>query len=468
VSPAAAVVVAALSFHLDTGEYSNAVYHVLCLAQHAACTREKYDRLWKDELRWSAEDQEQLDRWRSIVRAAETREPAPPNAPLLGNYPSFYPSLRQRTAILSAALDAGSSNAFQRRAARLVSPDDARALAGVLRHFQTRLAPWWRGVGRSRISRIGAIDRQFSAPVRNLFSHVASFLGAGTLSDVYVHVVPSPDVANDEATGTLVGNHFFLELVPSGSGSAAADEAATMIAGVAIHELTHALYDSAPASTHLAVMRQFVASPERAAPAMYTLLNEAIATAVTAIATELARGKMPEEGGEYRHPFIPRLGQAATEPLKKQLAAGGTITKGFVDDYIRQARTILGDDADSLGFRFSATAFIASDPLRAAAASLRQLLAPTVTTDSRRNWERMDELNAAFLVTFDDIREFANRIPDLPALTKRRGFALLLRHSNKSYLLVVAGRDAAAASAVVEQLQPLHPVAKDGVVIIID
>src|SRR5688572_16637154 len=111
-SPAASLLVAALAFHADAGEYSNAVYNVLCLAQQVSCTREKYDQLWKDELRWSAEDETQLDRWRSIVRAGESREPAPPVAPLLANHPSFYPALRKRTEILAAALDAKSISAF--------------------------------------------------------------------------------------------------------------------------------------------------------------------------------------------------------------------------------------------------------------------------------------------------------------------------------------------------------------------
>ena len=241
-----------------------------------------------------------------------------------------------------------------------------------------------------------------------------------------------------------------------------------MVAGVAIHELTHALYDSAPAATHVAVMRQFVASPDLSAPSMYTLLNEAIATAVTGIALELARDKEPDEGGKYRHPYIPRLGKAATEPLKRALAAGRTITEGFVDDYVRDARAILGDDADSLGFTFSAVAVIASDALRPAAASFRQTIAPTAAADSRANWQRIEELNAAFLVTYDEVREFADRIPDLATLTTHRGFAFILPHNKKSHVLVLAGRDAAAVSEVIKQLQPAKPLPKNGVAIIID
>ena len=463
-SPSAVVFVAALTFHADTGEYANAVYNVICLAQQATCTREKYDRLWKDELKWSAEDQAQLDRWQSIVRAAQSREAAPPNAPLLGNYPSFFPALRKRTAILTAALDAKSVNAFETRVSRLVPREDALALVRALRHFQTRLAPWWRRVGRARVSGVRALDREFPPAVRNLFGRVASFVGADALTEAYVHVVPSPDVGNDDANGTVIGNHFFMELVPTGSGRAAASEATKMVAGVAVHELTHALYDAAPTATHLAVMRQFVASPDPGSVAMYTLLNEAIATAVTGIALDLARDGGPETGGDYRHPYIPRVGTAATAAIKRALSAGRTITDGFVDDYVRAARTILADDADSLGFRFSAMAVIASDALRPAAASFRAMIGPIGATDARANWQRIDELNAAFFLTYDEAREFAGRIPDFETLITHRGFAVMLPHNKKSHLLVLAGRDAAAVSEVIKRLQPSKPFSEAVVV----
>jgi hypothetical protein len=211
---------------------------------------------------------------------------------------------------------------------------------------------------------------------------------------------------------------------------------------------------------------------------MYTLLNEAIATAVTGIALDLAGDTETDEGRNYRHPYIPRVGTAATEPIKRALAAGRTITDGFVDDYVRAARTILGDDADSLGFRFSAMAVIASDALRPAAAAFRGIIAPTGGTDSRENWQRFEELNAAFLVTYEEAREsirlkpdstwFAGRIPDLPTLTTHRGFAVLVPHNKKSHVLVLAGRDAAAVSEVIKQLQPSKARAEAGVVVVVD
>jgi hypothetical protein len=466
---AASALVATLVFHADASEHANAVYNVLCLAQQVPCTRVKYDRLWKDELRWSAEDQIQLDRWQSILQSAERRSPEPPEAPLLANYLSFYPALRQRQSIASTSLEAKSASAFQRRMSQLVGADDARTLAGVLRHFQARLHPWWERVGRQRVRGLRAIDREFSPALRGLLRQVASFVHADAgVSDVYMHVVPSPDVGNDDASGTVMRNHFFMELVPTGSGDAARADAAQMVIGVAIHELTHALYDSAPVATHLALMRQFVEATDHGGPSMYAFLNEAIATAVTGIALNLANDDGSDEAVGYRHPYIPRMGRAASEPLRNALAASKTMTDGFVADYMRTARDELRMDADSLSFRFSAAAVIASDSTRSAVASFRKTVSPTYGTDSRMSWQRIGELSAAFLVTYDEIREFADRIGDVDALMKHRGFAFMLPHKTRSRILVLAGRDAAAVSDVINQLQPSKAIPDNGLVVTID
>ena len=90
------------------------------------------------------------------------------------------------------------------------------------------------------------------------------------------------------------------------------------------------------------------------------------------------------------------------------------------------------------------------------------------TTDSKANWERIDELNAAFLLTYDEVREFADRIPDLPALMTHRGFAVMIPHNKKSHVLVLARRDPAAVSEVIKQLQPSKPLPQDGAAIVVD
>jgi hypothetical protein len=464
---AASLLVATLAVHADATEFANAVYNVACLAQQVSCTEAKYDNLWKNELQWMPEDQIQLDRWRSIVRATETRAPAPPDSTLLANYQSFYPALRERQSIIAAALEAQSARAFEARVSRMVDPADAVALAAVLRHFQMRLHPWWKRVGRKRVAGLRAVERQFTPAVRDLLRQVASFVQADSrITKVHMHVVPTPDDGDDNANGTVVRNHFFMELVPSDVGNAAQDRAAKMVAGVAIHELTHALYDSAPLAMHEAVMRQFVMASDPGGPSMYAFLNEAIATAVTELAMSLSNEREPDD--EYRHPYIPRLGRAAAAPLKTALTAGRTMADGFVDDYIRAARGELGEEADSLAFRFAAVAIVASDSMRPAVTAFREAVTPSYGADSRSSWERFGELSAALLLDYDEVRELADRIPDLASLVKRRGFAFLMPYKTRSSVLVIAGRDAAAAADVIEQLQPSGPLPEPGVVVTVD
>jgi hypothetical protein len=151
------------------------------------------------------------------------------------------------------------------------------------------------------VSGLRAINHEFSPAIHGLLRQVASFVRADAgITNVYMHVVPSPDVGNDNASGTVIRNHFFMELVPPGPADADRDRAAKMVVSVAVHELTHALYDSAPPATHLALMRQFVAVSDRSGPSMYAFLNEAIATAVQGMAVALAQ----DDEGEYRHPYI--------------------------------------------------------------------------------------------------------------------------------------------------------------------
>ena len=107
-----------------------------------------------------------------------------------------------------------------------------------------------------------------------------------------MHVVPKPGrSAMTMRQGTVMRNHFFMEFVPPPGPDDAAKRIVRgkMVVGVAVHELVHALYDSAPVGMHLSVMRQFVAASDPGAASMYAFVNEAIATAVAAMVSDLAR-----------------------------------------------------------------------------------------------------------------------------------------------------------------------------------
>jgi hypothetical protein len=355
---AAALFAAPLVFHTDASEFANVVYNVACLTQQISCTSEKYERFWKDELHWTVADQRELGKWKEIVRDAERRAlPAAP-APLLPNYLSYYPGLRQRQAIIAAALDAGSPRAFGARAGRLVPAADARALAAVLSHFQQRLHPWWQRTGRARVAAVRDVERALTPARRDLARRTAAFVHAAPeFTTAFMHVVPSPDVSNDDASGTALRNHFFMELVPPDGDTEPDADLGEGIVSVGLHELTHAFYDSAPIEVHRQLMQQFIDSPEALAPSFYTFLNEAIATAIQEMADDQPRS----ERGGYQQAYIPRLGHSSVPLIRDAMRNGKTISDGFVHAYLRNGREVLNGDADTLRFALSSCALIASE-----------------------------------------------------------------------------------------------------------
>jgi hypothetical protein len=462
---AAALLAAPLVFHTDAGEFANVVYNVACLTHQISCTTEKYERFWKEELDWSPADQRELVRWQTIVADGERRAPAATSAPLLPNYLSYYPGLRFRQSIIATALDTDSAGEFRRRAGRVVSAADARALASALSHFQQRLHPWWERVGRARVRPVRDVERALTPARKELARRAAAFVHAPPdLTDVFMHVVPSPDVSNDEATGTAVRNHFFMELVPPDTVKEPAADVGKMVVSIGLHELTHAFYDSAPVQVHQEIMQQFVDSSDARAPSFYTYLNEAIATAVQ----EMADDEPRSEGGGYRDAYIPRLGHAAVPLIADAMFNGKTMSDGFVAGYLRNGREVLNGDVDTLQFALSSAAVIASDPMQSAVQEFRKAFSPRFTVSTQAEWQTFGELNAVLLLDYREAGQFTSHVPLLDTLTTHRGFAFLTGYKKKSRMLMLAGRDPTAVADVVARLATMKSVPPNGVIFTID
>jgi hypothetical protein len=462
---AAALLAAPLMFHADASESANVVYNVACLAHQISCTTAKYERFWKDELHWTPADERELSRWKAIVADGERRAPAATAAPLLPNYLSYYPGLGFRGFIIAEALDADSLANFRARARVVMPAADAAALASALSHFQQRLHPWWERVGRARVRPVRDVERALTPARRDLARRAAAFVHASPdLTDVFMHVVPSPDVSNDEATGTAVRNHFFMELVPPDPVREPGADVGEMVVSIGLHELTHAFYDSAPVDVHRQIMQQFVDSSEAMAPAFYTYLNEAVATAIQ----EMADDTPSSEEGSYRDAYIPRLGHAAVPLIADAMANGRTISDGFVSAYLRKGREVLGGDVDTLKFALSSSALLASDRMQSAAQQFRTAFSPRFSVSTHEEWQTFGELNAVLLVDYDEARQFASQVPLLDTLATHRGFAFLTGYKRKSRVLMLAGRDAAAVRDVVARVAAVAALPPDGVIVTID
>jgi hypothetical protein len=100
---------------------------------------------------------------------------------------------------------------------------------------------------------------------------MAAFLQAEPDSNAYVHAIAGPEPQSKDFTATQFGNHFVVEIVDAAT--------ADGIVSIATHELTHYIYDRAPADKHLALIEEFVKSAAPSSAGFYTYLNEAVATA---------------------------------------------------------------------------------------------------------------------------------------------------------------------------------------------
>ena len=113
--------------HYDAFEFTNGVYHVTCLTNRVPCTNSVFTRFLNSEFHVTPADGAQLDAWLEILRKIENAAPAPPPAPLLPNYASYYPGMKARYSIIAAAT--------------FTNPAAAARLSQVLHHFQRRLQP---------------------------------------------------------------------------------------------------------------------------------------------------------------------------------------------------------------------------------------------------------------------------------------------------------------------------------------
>ena len=233
----------------------NAVYHVACLAESIACTKDVFERFWKDRLGWTANDQAVLDSWRQVMtditNSAATRSPAP----LLPNTPRFHPGQAVRQTVMVAAIESRSPQDLLRRSAGTLGVQNAARMNQAIDHFERRIRSWWRSERRQAIQRrlrdVEQHARRTGMP--GVVAQVGAFLEADLPNrDVYVHAITAPDPQSKDYMATQFGNHFVVEMV---------DEATTDgIVGIAMHELTHYLYDRAPPERHLALLEEFVQS----------------------------------------------------------------------------------------------------------------------------------------------------------------------------------------------------------------
>jgi hypothetical protein len=205
-----------VDLHVDLKQRVNAVYHLACLAGSIACTKDVFERFWKERLGWTEADEAALDLWRQTMMVVTNEAKPRPPAPLLPNTPRFHPAQAARTAVIVATIESVSMRDLRRRSHDVLSAENAARVKRAVDHFERRIRSWFRTTASRAVERRVGQVRQVARLNRlaETTARMAAFLQAELPdSNVYVHAIAGPEPQSKDFTATQFGNHFVVEVV---------------------------------------------------------------------------------------------------------------------------------------------------------------------------------------------------------------------------------------------------------------
>lgn len=458
-----------MRLHVDASLRTNAVYHLACLGRSISCSRDIFERFWKDRLHESADDRETVTAWQRLIASAAGRAPAMKPSPLLTNAVPMHPDSLARSQVIAGLIETQSAAGLQQRAPAL-SRAEAGDLIRLVDRVERRLRPWWRSEGeRSAKARIrGVADAAQRNHMMQALERMAQFLESAPPSrDAYVHAIAAPEPESQDATATAILNHLPIEAIT------ATNDPNEIVEG-AVHELTHYLYDYIPPDKHLALVNEFVAAGAPSVIGIYSYLHEAMAISAQGVYEDGLKngesGNASDADTEYKHPYIPVLADAAMPLVKAAVARGQRLIGGeFSRPYIADALARLGSRRSELPFVFAQAVMVTTSGNRTFADAFQRTLFPvgTVRFTDPAKAEAFPDTN---LVQFSAYAELGvNPEPQLVQLRDaHRGFAYASQRGRGGYRLIVAGQSDEDILAVIRKLGDVDTLAGPGLVVSVD
>jgi hypothetical protein len=456
-----------MRLHIDASLRTNAVYHLACLAGSVSCSRDIFERFWKDRLHESDGDRQTTVAWQRLLASVVERGPEMKPAPLLINAVPMHPDGLTRRQVIAGLIETSSPAALQRRAPGL-SRAEASDLIGLVDRVERRLAPWWRAEGeRSVKARIrGVTDTARRNHMMQALGQMAEFLESAPPSrDAYVHLIAGPEPESKDATATAILNHLPIEAV------AAAGDPDDIVEG-AVHELTHYLYDYIPPDKHLALVNEFVASGAPSVAGIYSYFHEAMAISGQVVygdALETSESRTDDGDTGYKHPYIPVLADVAAPLVKAAVARNEHLVGGLSRSYIEGVLSKLGSRRNELPFVFAQAVMVTTSGNREFADAFQRTLFP-VGAVRFNDLAKAGAFPDANLVQFSTYAELGvNPEPRLVTLRDaHRGFAFASQRGRGGYHLIVAGRTNEDILAVIEKLGDVDAFDGPGLVVSVD
>ena len=457
-----------MRLHIDASLRTNAVYHLACLGGSISCSRDIFERFWRDRLHESVDDRQTVAAWQRVLASAVERAPEMKPSPLLINAVPMHPDGLTRRQVIAGLIETPSPAALQRRAPGL-SRAEASELIGLVDRVERRLRPWWRTEGeRSAKARIrGVTDTARRNHVMQALGRMAQFLESAPPSrDAYVHAIAPPEPESKDYTATAILNHLPIEAV------AAANDPNAIVEG-AVHELGHYLYDYIPPDKHLALVNEFVASGAPSLAGIYSYLHEAMAISAQGIYGDaLESGESGNEDDAdtgYKHPYIPVLAGVAVPLVKAAVARNEHLIGGFSRSYIAGVLSKLGSRRNELPFVFAQAVLVTTSGNREFADAFERTLFPVgaVRFNDLAKAEAFPDANLVQFSAYAELRIIPE--PQLAQLRDtRRGFAYASQRGRGGYHLIVAGRSDEDILAIIGKLGNVDALVGPGLVVSVD
>jgi len=455
-----------IRLHVDVDERVNAIFHLGCLAETILCTKSVFDRFWEEQMVWTDEDRAALEVWRRVMDTVTWNALRPEYAPLLPNAVSFHPEEAAREAVIVAAMDSASEADLVKKSGRAIRTADAKRLLPAIDHFERRLAPWLESAVdanlRARADEAEALAERsgFAETMTQMMKFLESDLDG---PDAYLHIIVPPDPDAQHSIATVLRRHLVVEAV---------DEDPESLVSVAVHELTHNLFDRAPKERHRALIDEFVSSGIPPAVGLYTYLNEAVAIGAQALHAKRQGEEAGywSEDGPYDHPYIAPLGDAAAPLVIDAVERGGTLFDGFVPRYIDAGTSALVANLRDPKFVLAQVVLLEPRDGEEIMATFMAKLSPWASARSIDALALSSYPNAPVVrcVRYDQLRPLTRQIPELAPLTGSRGFAYAIKRGPIASTYVLAGRETNDVIDVVTKLSELPSLPAEGVVFTLD
>ena len=369
---------APVEFHFVASELANLTFQLDAMAGLSGADGEAYRTLWRQDLRWSREDDWQLDRWKSL-RLAQQGPAGAGAGPVVGwppNFASFYGrELGQDQLVRIAGLQARSVKDYRKRLGRLAEAREADGLTSVLKHFGPRFGEFWTREGRGLVAPKAEGFKRLARErgIQELAGQLAAFTEAelGQRPEAWFYLIAHPTRLGKSTMATQIQSHAPVEMLD--------EERPEEKLGVIVHELVHHFYDRAPLARHRGLIDEFRALAPPWRMAAYSYLNEAVATAAGVLVERRLRGEtdfaawLANPENVYGQPWIAALGTAAYPLVERCLGGECGLFTGFAGRYVAAAEAALGNRTGHGHFRLASRVVVFGDAsLRGASRLFRE------------------------------------------------------------------------------------------------